>query len=169
MLQWIRPEPNVYVPQDGFTIQRPLPLISATGELLPPGFDVQVHLHLESLPGKYKVLPPLSNIIGVTTATRIEIVQAVWGYIKLHGLQDRDDRRKVRNEGPLGQVRASLFPELLSQVVARIFSSGPRSRSQLVLILILTLLVSCVLRARSSLPRSSLHRCPTSCSIKCRR
>lgn len=103
--QWIRPPPQAHVPQDGFTVMRPLPPTMLTGEPLPATLDVKVHMQLDSSPQRYKVLPQLSAVIGLTHGTRTEIVQAVWAYVKLHGLQDRDDRRRIRNEGPLGQVR----------------------------------------------------------------
>jgi SWI/SNF-related matrix-associated actin-dependent regulator of chromatin subfamily D len=84
---------------------RPLPPSTLSGEPLPASIEVKVHLHLDTSPERYKVVQPLAGIIGLTHGTRTEIVQAVWAYIKLHGLQDRDDRRRIRNEGPLGQVR----------------------------------------------------------------
>jgi len=49
-------------------------------------------------------MPPQGQLLGIKEDSRIGVVQALWNYVKVQGLQDKVDRRRVRIEGPLRPV-----------------------------------------------------------------
>lgn len=55
-------------------------------------------------PDRYKVLSPLSELIGVKEDTRAGVMSAVWKWIKVVGAQDRDDPGKLILRGGLEKV-----------------------------------------------------------------
>lgn len=92
IVEWVR-GPNQ--PQlDGFTIRR-----KGDGPT-----KIRVVLHLEQQPEHYKVHPELGKILGLKEESRTGVVQALWNYIKLQGLQDKVDRRIVRPDGHLRPI-----------------------------------------------------------------
>lgn len=80
--------------QDGFTIQR-------TGSTDVP---LRIILHLEHQPPRFKVAPELASVIACSEDTRANILAALWAYIKVNGLQDKEDRRKVNLDARLKRV-----------------------------------------------------------------
>lgn len=48
--------------------------------------------------------PELASLLGVKEDSRVGVVQALWNYIKVQGLQDKVDRRMVRADAHLRQV-----------------------------------------------------------------
>lgn len=81
-------------------------------------------MHLEQTPEQYKVSPDLGNffeyfvcllaaphtslpahVLGIKEESRIGVIQALWSYIKLNGLQDKVDRRRIRTDDYLRPVR----------------------------------------------------------------
>ena len=79
---------------DGFTIRR-------KGDT---PTKIRVVLHLEQQPEQYKVHPDLASLLGVKEDSRVGVVQALWNYIKVQGLQDKVDRRMVRADAHLRPV-----------------------------------------------------------------
>jgi SWI/SNF-related matrix-associated actin-dependent regulator of chromatin subfamily D len=79
-------------------------------------------MHLEQIPEQYKLSPELgksrvvvffmatsdsdatANILGIKEESRIGVIQALWNYIKINGLQDKVDRRRIRADDHLRQV-----------------------------------------------------------------
>lgn len=61
-------------------------------------------MHLEQQPEQYKVYPELASLLGVKEDSRVGVVQALWNYIKVQGLQDKVDRRMVRADAHLRPV-----------------------------------------------------------------
>jgi SWI/SNF-related matrix-associated actin-dependent regulator of chromatin subfamily D len=86
---------------DGFTIRR-------TGD---SPTKMRVLLYLEHFPEQYKVLPELGSILGIKEDSRIGVIQALWNYIKLQGLQDKVDRKLIRADDKLRMVRAHFQPK----------------------------------------------------------
>ncbi|KAF9236976.1 hypothetical protein BU15DRAFT_76343 [Melanogaster broomeanus] len=84
IVEWPRPQ-GVQPPLDGFTIRR-------TGD---QPTRVRIVIHLEQSPEQYKLSPELANILGIKEESRIGVIQALWNYIKINGLQDKVDRRKI--------------------------------------------------------------------------
>ena len=104
---------------DGFTIRR-------TGDL---PTKIRIILYLENFPEQYKVLPELGlndyfstlhgtfcllflylgNVLGIKEESRLGVVQTLWNYIKVQGLQDKVDRRLIRADDKLRPVGSSCF------------------------------------------------------------
>jgi len=103
IVEWVR-GPN-QPSMDGFTIRR-------KGDT---PTKIRVILHLEQQPEQYKVHPELGNLLGVKEDSRIGVVQALWNYIKVQGLQDKVDRRMVRADAhlrPLFGAESVMFQQL---------------------------------------------------------
>jgi SWI/SNF-related matrix-associated actin-dependent regulator of chromatin subfamily D len=78
-------------------------------------------MYLEQTPEQYKVSPDLGNsfvllfaashtglsayVLGLKEESRIGVIQTLWNYIKLNGLQDKVDRRRIRADDYLRPVR----------------------------------------------------------------
>ena len=76
--------------------------------------------------------PRIASIIGLKEGTQVEIIQAMWNYVKLQNLIDKTDRRRIILDAPLKQIIQALLrqqppdvvmftilPELASRSVAR--------------------------------------------------
>ena len=63
--------------------------------------EVEISLHLYSNPQKYKLNEKLSNILGYTHASRATVLSALWEYIKLNRLQDKENRNIINNDANL--------------------------------------------------------------------
>ena len=86
------------------------------------------HCHVfGSFPEQYKVLVRspflfvdwhlisyIANVLGVKEHSRIGIIQTLWNYIKLQGLQDKVDRRVIRADERLRPVSIFSFQVFLS-------------------------------------------------------
>ena len=82
--------------------------------------QIRISLYIEHHPDVYKVRPELGvymccvvevcrlhppvAVIGLTEGTQIEIIQAVWNYVKLQNLIDKTDRRRIVLDTPLKQL-----------------------------------------------------------------
>ena len=113
---------------DGFTIRR-------TGDL---PTKIRIILYLENFPEQYKVLPELGlnnllavllhsifylfclpflyflgNVLGIKEESRLGVVQTLWNYIKVQGLQDKVDRRLIRADDKLRPVGFFYYPNII--------------------------------------------------------
>jgi SWI/SNF-related matrix-associated actin-dependent regulator of chromatin subfamily D len=52
-----------------------------------------------------------ANILGIKEESRIGVIQALWNYIKIQGLQDKVDRRMIHADEYLRPVGSSCFSE----------------------------------------------------------
>lgn len=83
-------------------------------------------MHLNHSPERFKVLPPLSDLISIREGTRAEIIQAVWQLVKTSGAQDKDDVTLIRPIGGLEKllqpgaegVQFHQIPELVTRYLA---------------------------------------------------
>ncbi|TFY56624.1 hypothetical protein EVJ58_g7529 [Rhodofomes roseus] len=89
VVEWVRGANQPAM--DGFTIRR-------KGDT---PTKIRIILHLEQQPEQYKVHPELGTLLGVKEDSRVGVVQALWNYIKVEGLQDKVDRRMVRADAHL--------------------------------------------------------------------
>ncbi|KAI6002430.1 SWI/SNF complex 60 kDa subunit [Pisolithus orientalis] len=92
-LSWPRAQ-GVQPALDGFTIRR-------TGD---QPTRIRVIIHLEQTPEQYKVSPELGNVLGIKEESRIGVIQTLWNYIKIHGLQDKVDRRRIKADDHLRPI-----------------------------------------------------------------
>jgi SWI/SNF-related matrix-associated actin-dependent regulator of chromatin subfamily D len=53
---------------------------------------LEISMSLLSNPAKFKIDPYLQKIVKMETGTRISILEALWQYIKIHKLQDHENK-----------------------------------------------------------------------------
>jgi SWI/SNF-related matrix-associated actin-dependent regulator of chromatin subfamily D len=59
---------------------------------------------LDYQPPQFKLEPRLAKLLSIHTATRPVIIQALWQYIKLHKLQDNQEREYINLDKYLQQI-----------------------------------------------------------------
>ena len=85
------------VETDGFEIRRKFGRDAYQG--------VRVHLQLDQHPPKYRLSPELAEVLDHgPTGTKPAIVLALWQYIKLHKLQESDEKKLVNNDAALQRI-----------------------------------------------------------------
>lgn len=70
--------------------------------------ECRIIIHLDQYPEKFKVLPPLCDLIGIKEESRSAVLSAMWKFIKTVGAQDKDDVTKLLPIGGLQKVRHAL-------------------------------------------------------------
>ncbi|KAI0060153.1 BAR-domain-containing protein [Artomyces pyxidatus] len=96
---------------DGFTVKR-------TGDT---PTKIRLVLHLEHHPEQYKVHPDLGGVLGLREESRTGVIQALWNYIKIQGLQDKVDRKRIHADAVLRPIFGAevipfaLLPELVNR------------------------------------------------------
>lgn len=99
---------------DGFEIRR----IGAVD------VPVRILLRLDYQPERFRLSPELASVVDLELATRPQVVLALWQYIKLHRLQESEERKVVNNDATLqrlfgvekmtfSEIPARLDPHLL--------------------------------------------------------
>ncbi|KAK9477963.1 hypothetical protein V1514DRAFT_332471 [Lipomyces japonicus] len=92
--------------------------------------NAKISFYLSSSPERYKLSPPLSNVLGgLKEDTKHGIVRGLWEYVKYYNLQEGDERRFIRIDGALaalfpGQERIT-FPLIIEQVNAHLLPLDP--------------------------------------------
>lgn len=59
---------------------------------------------LSDLP-KFKIDPYLQKIVKMESGTRVAILEALWQYIKIHKLQDSENKESINTDENLKNVR----------------------------------------------------------------
>ncbi|KAF8809814.1 SWI/SNF complex 60 kDa subunit [Phlegmacium glaucopus] len=114
IVEWPRAPGHHNPALDGFTVRR-------TGDL---PTKIRIIMYLEHFPEQYKVLPELGNVLGIKEDSRLGVVQTLWNYIKLQGLQDKVDRRLIRADDklrPIFGLEPVIFqklPEIVNRYLA---------------------------------------------------
>lgn len=87
---------------DGFEIKRAVPssLASSSNWEIP----CNIHLQFDFSPERFRLAPALANLLNLTLATRPAIVVALWQYIKLHKLQESDEKKIINNDSALQEL-----------------------------------------------------------------
>jgi len=65
---------------------------------------LKILLFISSNPPKFKLHEKLANILGMTVCTRIQALTALWEYIKMNRLQDKENRNIVNNDLNLREI-----------------------------------------------------------------
>ncbi|KAG7087361.1 hypothetical protein E1B28_013334 [Marasmius oreades] len=94
IVEWPRATGSQNPLMDGFTVRR-------TGDT---PTAVRVVIFLDHYPEQFKVAPELGNILAIKEESRLGVVQALWSYIKINGLQDKADRRMVHANAELRPI-----------------------------------------------------------------
>ncbi|RKP07180.1 SWI/SNF complex 60 kDa subunit, partial [Thamnocephalis sphaerospora] len=75
----------------------------------------KIAIHLVQSRDRFKLAEPLAELLGVDVASRIEVVVALWEYIKLNNLADADEKRRITNDDALQKifgVPVMMFPRI---------------------------------------------------------
>jgi len=65
---------------------------------------VTVSLQMEHSPHKYKLSESLEKLVGYPIATRQEILSALWEYIKVNQLQDKEKKKDINCDSLLREI-----------------------------------------------------------------
>ncbi|KAJ3032004.1 UNVERIFIED_CONTAM: hypothetical protein HDU68_009105 [Siphonaria sp. JEL0065] len=82
--------------------------------------QVRISLVLDQDPELYKISPDLASVLGVEKDSRTSAILRLWQYIKMHGLQDIEDKRQINFDEALQKifktkkVLLTHLPDLLS-------------------------------------------------------
>lgn len=82
---------------DGFEIRRPFGAASQMAAEIP----CKIHLQFDFAPERFRLAPALASLLNLTLATRPTIIVALWQYIKLHKLQESDEKKIINNDAAL--------------------------------------------------------------------
>ncbi|KAL9710743.1 SWI/SNF and RSC complex subunit Ssr3 [Leucoagaricus gongylophorus] len=111
IVEWPR-APGQHNPSlDGFAVRR-------TGDA---PTKLRIIMFLDHFPEQYKLSPDLSHVLGIKEESRLGVVQTLWNYIKLQGLQDKTDRRMIHADEKLRTIFGSetiafqQIPELVNR------------------------------------------------------
>ena len=89
-IEWHASEP----PVDGFEISR-------RGDA---NIDCRILIHVAHSPERFRVLPPLANLVGLSEGTRSQVMSAMWKMVKVAGAQDKEDPSVIKPVGGIEQV-----------------------------------------------------------------
>ncbi|KAF5375399.1 hypothetical protein D9615_007956 [Tricholomella constricta] len=111
IVEWPRAPGHHNPPLDGFSVRR-------TGDA---PTKLRVVMYLDHFPEQFKVVGDLGAALGIKKESRIGVIQALWNYIKIQGLQDKTDRRMVRADERLRPIfnGDSILFQKLPEVVNR--------------------------------------------------
>lgn len=72
-----------------------------------------IKLTRDENPDRFKLSPPLANLLDTKEDTRAGLVMKIWEYVREHNLQDPEDRRKVICNQPMKDVSTAHLPVLV--------------------------------------------------------
>lgn len=78
--------------------------------------NAKITLQLKEYPNKFKLSPPLAKLLALDEETKPGVVVALWQYIRFHRLQDLDEKRLIKCDGPMREVfeRDTIpFPQIM--------------------------------------------------------
>jgi len=90
LVEWIN-GPNA-TETDGWEIRR-------SG--LPFNKKVIIVLRFSDMPTRFKLSEGLANVLSMQTGNKPEVILALWQYIKLHKLQESDEKKQILNDAAL--------------------------------------------------------------------
>ena len=71
--------------------------------------NVTINLVRDEVPERFRLSQALSQTLDAEEADRAEVVMGIWEYVKAMGLQEDEEKRSVRCDDRLRQVRCSQF------------------------------------------------------------
>ena len=91
--KWKKPTSN-FTEKDGLIIKLPNKLDDG----------VSIHLTQISNPPKFSVDPLLEKVVGMKSGTRVDILDALWFYIKVNKLQDVENKEIINSDDNIRHV-----------------------------------------------------------------
>jgi hypothetical protein len=89
---------------DGFEIKRSVSSTDCSANLL-----ARIHMQFAFAPERFQVAPGLAALLNLAPealVTRPQVVLALWQYIKLHKLQESDEKKIINNDAALAALFA---------------------------------------------------------------
>lgn len=89
---------------------------------------VKITMQLKEQPDKFHLSPPLARILAVDEETRPGVVVGMWHYIQFHKLQDMDEKRLIKCDGPLRELfmrDAFQFPQIMELLAPHLMPKPP--------------------------------------------
>lgn len=83
---------------------------------------LKIYLYLDHQPEAFGVHPELAAILNTNNTDRSSITQALWGYIKLHGLQD-EEKKLFKTDQYLKKVSHNF--RMTRKLLILVFSYSP--------------------------------------------
>jgi SWI/SNF-related matrix-associated actin-dependent regulator of chromatin subfamily D len=74
--------------------------------------NVMVSLTRHEDPERFAISPALAEVVDLTEGSRLEVTARLWDYIRLMGLQEDEEKRQFRCDGPLKEVHRNNFLSL---------------------------------------------------------
>lgn len=68
-----------------------------------------LQLTLISNPPRYDIDPALEKVVGLSTGTRPQVLDAFWLYVKAKKLQDIENKEVINSDELLRQVRPMIY------------------------------------------------------------
>ncbi|KAJ8656680.1 hypothetical protein O0I10_007527 [Lichtheimia ornata] len=66
--------------------------------------NVRIVLDPDYIPQKYRLSPMLSEILDMKLETKPQVIMGLWNYIKVHGLQDTEDKHTIHCDEQLQKL-----------------------------------------------------------------
>lgn len=104
VVEWRKSANTLQAETDGFEIKRRAEISSASGELSLP---VRIALQMDWTPERFRLSPALAALIvapggsNSLLMTKPAVVVALWQYIKIHKLQESDEKKIIKNDAAL--------------------------------------------------------------------
>ncbi|CAA6659915.1 unnamed protein product [Spirodela intermedia] len=104
-------------PQDGFEIKR-------KGD---KEFTAGIRLEMNHIPEKFKLSPPLMEVLGIEVDTRARVIAGIWHYVKARKLQNPSDPSFFACDPPLRKVfgEEKMKFAFVSQKISQHLSAPP--------------------------------------------
>lgn len=90
LVEWVN-TPSA-VESDGFEVRR---------QGIPANKKISIIMRLANVPKRYKLSDEMASVLAMPTGSKPEVVLALWQYIKLHKLQESDEKKNVINDKAL--------------------------------------------------------------------
>lgn len=116
VIEWRKPQPNTQ------------PALTSLGMTGPSEFDCftftrkgdesvwcTIRLELQDTPDRFRLSPALADLLDTKEDTRAGIVMKIWEYVRLHGLQDPEEKRWINCDAALRslfRVERLYFPQI---------------------------------------------------------
>jgi SWI/SNF-related matrix-associated actin-dependent regulator of chromatin subfamily D len=91
-------------------------------------FNLVISLTREEKPERFRLSQALTSTLDMEEGSRAEVLQCLWEYIKLFGLQDDDEKRRVRCDSNLKAifgVDIVYFPQIPERIIQHLHPLPP--------------------------------------------
>lgn len=96
--------------------------------------NITINLVREENPERFRLSHALAQTLDMEEADRPEVIMGLWDYVKAMGLQEDEEKRSIRCDDSLRQVRSHPFTQIPSNILpdlrprTSLFPTNPRTR-----------------------------------------